>query len=119
MFGPAATAMYSRPSMANAIGEAFIRTFVGNRHRRLAVALIDGGKAAIRLAVENQPAGRGEHAAPRLRARGAGLRHFPHDLAGLDVHRAQEALPALIRIPARLVTDALFKSEKVIQPGQR
>ena len=79
----------------------------GELPERFAVALIDGGEASVRLAVEDQAAGGGQNAGPGLRARGPGLRNLPGDLAGLDVERAQEALAGLVGIAGGLARRTL------------
>ena len=87
IFGPAATATYCLPPAVKVMGDAFMRTLVGNCHSVFAVPLIDRGKAAVWLAVEDQTSSGGQHARPGFGARGSGLRNLPDDLARFDVER--------------------------------
>ena len=65
-------------------------------HRR-AVRRIHGGERSAVVGEEHEATGRRQRPAPGRCA--SYLRHFPPDLAGAQVDRAQELLPGLVRAP--------------------
>ena len=82
------------------IGDAFHSWLVWKLQSALPVSRIGGHECAAVVAEEHHPAGRAEHAAPRIHV--AGLRQLPHDLAGSNVDRAEQALRRLVgRLPER------------------